>query len=255
MTKKLPWMKFYPSDWRSDPRLRMCSLAARGLWIEIIALMHEAEPYGHLLVSGIAPTDAQLAVLTGTPSNQIPDLIGELDRAGVFSRTGKGVIYSRRMTRDEKKSRIARNNGKTGGNPKLGKQTINSSSDNQQDKGQDKTQKPEDRVQIEEKNTKKENPLSEDDPPKLTPRKVLEEVLDAERVAAVLEHRKKKKAPLTEHAAKLLVKELRECPDANAAADLMILRGWQSLKAEWVKKELPAERTRPGYMKHALAAQ
>lgn len=37
-----PWLKFYPTDWRSDPALKMCSLAARGLWIEMIALMHEA---------------------------------------------------------------------------------------------------------------------------------------------------------------------------------------------------------------------
>jgi len=48
-----PWMKFYPADWRSDPMLRLCSLAARGLWAEMICLMHEAEPYGSLLVNGI----------------------------------------------------------------------------------------------------------------------------------------------------------------------------------------------------------
>jgi hypothetical protein len=45
-------MKFYPSDWRSDPMLRLCSLAARGLWMEMMCLMHEAEPYGSLLVNG-----------------------------------------------------------------------------------------------------------------------------------------------------------------------------------------------------------
>lgn len=102
---KRPWLKWYPSDWAGDPRLRMCSLAARGLWIEMINLMHEASPYGHLLVSGCAPTDAQLAVLAGGPPDQIPDLLRELETAGVFSRTRKGVIYSRRMTRDEKRSK------------------------------------------------------------------------------------------------------------------------------------------------------
>src|SRR5579875_3505995 len=105
-----PWMKFYPSDWRSDPRLRMCGLAARGLWMEMIALMHEATPYGHLLVSGKPPTDIQLAMLAGTSPDQIPALLGELEAAGVFSRTGKGVIYSRRMTRDDKRTRAARAN-------------------------------------------------------------------------------------------------------------------------------------------------
>ena len=36
-----PWMKWYPADWRSDPGLRMCSFAARGLWADLLALMHE----------------------------------------------------------------------------------------------------------------------------------------------------------------------------------------------------------------------
>lgn len=153
MSARDPWMKFYPSDWRSDPRLRMCGLAARGLWIEMLALMHEADPYGHLLVSGIAPTDAQLGVLVGAPSDQVPELLGELETAGVFSRTRAGVIYSRRMTRDEKKRQTARRNGKTGGNPTLGKNKGNPTPDNPKDKGGLKTQKPEARGQIPEEDT------------------------------------------------------------------------------------------------------
>lgn len=142
-----PWLKFYPTDWRSDPALRMCSLAARGLWIEMIALMHEAVPYGHLLVSGRSPTDAQLAVLVGAPSEQIPELLGELDAAGVFSRTREGVIYSRKMTRTAKKSAIARKNGKNGGNPTLCNKAQNNPSVNQTATDRDKPQKPEARSQ------------------------------------------------------------------------------------------------------------
>lgn len=138
-----PWLKFYPTDWRSDPKLRMCGLSARGLWIELISIMHEATPYGHLLVSGLAPTDTQLAVLVGASSDQIPGLVGELEAAGVFSRTREGVIYSRRMTRAAKKSAIARKNGKNGGNPTLRKQTGNSPSDNQKPTNPVKPQKPE----------------------------------------------------------------------------------------------------------------
>lgn len=100
---KRPWTKWYWADWRSDPRLRMCGLAARGLWAEMLALMHEAEPYGHLLISGRPPTDTQLAILAGAPESHIPALLVELGSAGVFSKTRSGVIYSRRMTRDEKR--------------------------------------------------------------------------------------------------------------------------------------------------------
>jgi hypothetical protein len=55
--RERPWMKFYPADWRADPMLRVCSIGARGLWIELLALMHESERYGHLLVNGKQPTD------------------------------------------------------------------------------------------------------------------------------------------------------------------------------------------------------
>ncbi|MGZ2484309.1 hypothetical protein ACVITL_002832 [Rhizobium pisi] len=144
-----PWLKFYPLDWRGDPKLRMCSMAARGLWIELLALMHEATPYGHLLVTGKSPTDAQIAVLAGAPSDQVTELLGELESSGVFSRTKDGVIYSRRMIRDEKKSAVARKNGGRGGNPSLSKGKGNSPPDNQPDNGDDKPQKPDARSQNE----------------------------------------------------------------------------------------------------------
>ncbi|MFC3628233.1 hypothetical protein ACFOM8_02100 [Paracoccus angustae] len=167
-----PWLKFYPTDWRSDPALRMCSLASRGLWIEMIALMHEAVPYGHLLVAGRSPTDAQIAVLAGAPSDQIPELLGELEAAGVFSRTKDGVIYSRKMTRTAKKAAIARKNGKNGGNPVLCKSKDNQQSDNQKATDRVKPQKPEARSQIEEGEAKASLSLAVDHKP-------IDEVADA----------------------------------------------------------------------------
>lgn len=145
-----PWFKFYPTDWQAEPALRMCSFAARGLWIEMICVMHKATPYGHLLVNGHCPTDAQLSVLLGAPPEQLSGLIGELEQAGVFSRTREGVIYSRKMSRMTKKAATARKNGRKGGNPSLGKQKGNPASDNPKDKAEVKPQKPEARSQIEE---------------------------------------------------------------------------------------------------------
>lgn len=150
-----PWMKFYTSDWRSDPRLRMCSMASRGLWIEMICLMHEAIPYGHLLVSGHCPTDAQLSVLAGAPSDQITALLGELESAGVFSRTREGVIYSRKMSRMAKKAATARNNGKKGGNPTLCNETENRPLVKGIDKADVKPQMPDARIQKEYPHTPK----------------------------------------------------------------------------------------------------
>lgn len=146
-----PWLKFFTSDWRADPRLRMCSPAARGMWIEMICLMHEAMPYGHLLIHGQSPNEAQLASLTGIQIAEVPDLVAELERAGVFSRTREGVIYSRKLVRMASRSAKARKNGKKGGNPSLGNKTENQQSVNLEDKGEDKTQIPYSRSQKEER--------------------------------------------------------------------------------------------------------
>lgn len=139
-------MKFYPQDWRADEKLRLCSLSARGLWIEMLAIMHRSERYGHLLIGGLVPTDAQLAVQVGAPPHEVSELIGQLESAGVFSRSTGGAIYSRRMTRDQRRAQNARKNGKKGGNPSLSKQTEKTEWDNQQVKGGVKPQSPEVRV-------------------------------------------------------------------------------------------------------------
>jgi len=116
-----PWMKFHPQDWRADERLRMCSLSARGLWLEMMCIMHRSEKYGFLLIAGKAPTDTQLAFQVGTTPEQVSQLLAELRTAEVYSATSSGVIYSRRMVRDEKKSKINAKNGKKGtqGEPSL----------------------------------------------------------------------------------------------------------------------------------------
>ncbi|WP_417834733.1 hypothetical protein [Thalassospira xiamenensis] len=162
-----PFMQFYPSDWRADPSLRVCSIAARGLWLEMLCVMHEADPRGYLTIKGQPVTDAQLSALTAVPTDEITKLIGELETAGVFSRDGNRRIYSRRILRDEKKSKTARKNGKKGGNPKLAtnrKQKEISPSDNLQDntplKGQDKPQIPDTRYQTPEDKSSLHSDLS-----------------------------------------------------------------------------------------------
>jgi len=113
-----PFIKWYPTDWRADPRLRMCSLAARGLWIELIGYMHEGEPYGHLTINGSAPTIADVASLVGRPMGEVRKAWAELEQRQVFSRD-RDEIYSRRMVRDKAKAEQDRRNGKGGGNPRL----------------------------------------------------------------------------------------------------------------------------------------
>jgi hypothetical protein len=116
---KRPWLRFYPSDWRGDAKLRMCSLAARGLWIELCSIMHEAEPYGHLRVNGAIPKVPQIAALVGASKSEVVALLRELGEAGVYSKDESEVIFSRRMVRDKSRENQAVARGKLGGNPQL----------------------------------------------------------------------------------------------------------------------------------------
>jgi hypothetical protein len=104
MTPKHRWMKFWPQDWHRDPALRCCGAAARGMWIDMICLMHEGTPYGHLTINGKPATMRQIGAITGVGEEQATELTAELEEAGVFSRTRNRTIYSRRMVRDATKS-------------------------------------------------------------------------------------------------------------------------------------------------------
>lgn len=98
---KRPAFQFYPSDWRNDLALRACTIGARGLWQELLVTMHLGTPYGHLALDGVPLTDAEAAAVCGVSEKVYRQLLAELERRKVFSRTADGVIYSRRMVRDE----------------------------------------------------------------------------------------------------------------------------------------------------------
>lgn len=82
--------------------------------------------------------------------------------------------------------------------------------------------------------------------PDPSPAVVLEVVLDHDRAAAVVEHRKKLKKPLTAHAAKLLREKFAAWPDPNAAADEMIARGWQGFDPAWMENKTTRQTGPPG---------
>ena len=97
---KRPAFQFYPADWRNDAGLKLCSLSARGLWIEMICIMHAAEPYGHLCAAGRPLDTRDLSKLVGESERDVKRWLEELVRNSVCS-TSEGAIVSRRMVRDE----------------------------------------------------------------------------------------------------------------------------------------------------------
>ena len=111
---KRPSFQFYPADWRKDAALQSCSIAAQGLWINAMCIAHECEPYGHLVVNGKPMDAAKLGRLVGLSEKDCTKLIDELGDAGVVERTAEGVIYSRRMVRDEELRNKRANGGSAG---------------------------------------------------------------------------------------------------------------------------------------------
>src|SRR5437879_12621738 len=108
---KRPSFQFYPGDWLHESALRACSLAARGLWIDVLAFMHQGTPYGHLtlpatkegakdILRHILP--AVLARMVGCGEEEVQNLLNELEDAGVFSRTSEGVILVGRWLKEKK---------------------------------------------------------------------------------------------------------------------------------------------------------
>ncbi|MGH6830176.1 MAG: hypothetical protein ACREDG_03375, partial [Methylocella sp.] len=102
---------------------------------------------GHVMVGKRACVADDLARLTGESTVGVSALLAELEQSGVFSRTGKGIIYSRRMVRDEKRAKISAENGKLGGNPSLSKRAAISNQDNLDFPGGVKPHIPESRIQ------------------------------------------------------------------------------------------------------------
>lgn len=116
---KRPAFQFYPADWQKDAALQSCSVCSRGVWIEMLCIMHQCEPYGYLAVNGRAMTNEQLARLIGETPAFTRKALAELEGAAVFSRDDAGCIFSRRMVKDERIRNVRAEAGKQGGNPLL----------------------------------------------------------------------------------------------------------------------------------------
>ena len=116
---RLPWTQWRWDRWLRDPALRGCTLAARGLWIELLAAMDADDEYGFLTLAGKAADVAEISVRTGVHRLQVGKFLAELEARGVFSRDARGAIFCRHMVREAEKYAQDVANGSTGGNPAL----------------------------------------------------------------------------------------------------------------------------------------
>lgn len=94
-----PADQWYWDDWFSAFDVRLCSLAARGLWIDMLGMMYKAEIRGTLTINGKQADSKQLAKLAGDTIANINKYLRELEEHDVFSRLGDNTIICRRMFR------------------------------------------------------------------------------------------------------------------------------------------------------------
>lgn len=74
----------------------------------------------------------------------------------------------------------------------------------------------------------------------------LSSLLDADRVQALVDVRKKKGGKVNGHAARLLVAKIRGCGVTPVeAADTMVLRNWISIEADWLRRNTTQSPTAP----------
>lgn len=117
---KLPAIQFYPADWRKDPGVQSLSFHDRGVWFEILCLMHESEQRGTLLLNGKPMPQDALGRLLGLSKASLSKTLATLLDLGVMSQDeATGTFYNRRMTRDEKLRQVRQEVGRLGGNPNL----------------------------------------------------------------------------------------------------------------------------------------
>ena|SRR4028119_233688 len=119
---KLPAFQFYPADWRKDPGVQALSYHDRGVWFEILCLMHESEQRGKLTLNGKPMPEDALARLLGLDKQNLTKVISLLLEYGVASRDDQGCLINRRMVRDEEIRQIRAEAGQKGGQERVKRQ-------------------------------------------------------------------------------------------------------------------------------------
>lgn len=113
---KKPSFQFYPGDWRKDQNLSRASLQAKGALIEIMCLAFECEKRGYLKTGKDPWTIEEIAHAIGGDKMKNIEAIEELLHKKILKKDKKNAIFSARMVRDEKLSKIRRKAGLMGGN-------------------------------------------------------------------------------------------------------------------------------------------
>lgn len=102
MLAKLPSIQLYPADWLRD-EIAGCSWAAQGLFVRLMFIMHDAEPYGYLVDHAGKPLSHSAMVRrSGGHRKQFEVVLSELIAAHVLRQDEQGRWHNKRMVEDAK---------------------------------------------------------------------------------------------------------------------------------------------------------
>lgn len=89
-----PSFQFYPKDWRNNANLRRCSAAARGIWMDVLCVLHDSDEYG--LVRWPLK---DLANAAGAPIGLVRELVEKSVLKGIDKGDAEPYIYIPRSGR------------------------------------------------------------------------------------------------------------------------------------------------------------
>ncbi len=130
---KRPSFQFYPADWQANSNLRRCSHEEKGIWLDVLCLLHDQEEYGICrwslkeIAQAIGCTSAKLSglitkgVLKGADTSQDVDELVYVPRSGrkdgapvtLIGKQKGPLWYSSRMVVDEYKRVVRAESGAT----------------------------------------------------------------------------------------------------------------------------------------------
>lgn len=123
---KRPSFQFYPDDWTGNSKLRRCTHEEKGIWMDVMCILHDQEEYGIVrwpakeLALAVGCTVAKLkglinkGVLKGADSGQSCDPMIFVPRSGrrngapvtLIAEQNGPIWYSSRMVEDEYKRMV-----------------------------------------------------------------------------------------------------------------------------------------------------
>lgn len=130
MKRDRPWMPFYTADWLSNVKLKRCTHEEKGVWMDILCLMHESEEYGvlrwelkeiaHVVGCSMKALKSLISkgVLKGAEAREsCPELVftpiharKRLPSVTILERQAGPIWYSSRMVEDEYKRNAKQGN-------------------------------------------------------------------------------------------------------------------------------------------------